>query len=344
MFRLALCRLALAVLLACLATLSPALAGSGGKDEPLQVAREASQRLARLVEEGRPFGPQDAAWLVRLQEAVGRASITIPDPQRPGAFKTVDTSLTVERLNAFPGSARALRDALVTMLHATENRVPLRQLGEIRVRVHNPALGELLRARYEVNSFQGLFEQAWQDGTFGLRVDERTGLASTSGVSSSENPEMSERQWVTDTVRTGEMERQLDPQGWRRALLTLAGFYTNPTEQAAFDRAIANPATYREGGPEEGVAHIFYPNTLQRDPSWFNNKRLESHGLALKALAEALTAGLVRGEPWGFPDSQAVDDRILRSVANLAAYFVAVDYPSAPPPLGTGRRLPSPAG
>jgi len=339
----ALSRRVLAVVLAWVLTVLPVQADPGGAPDPLHVARQARTRLARMIEEGRPFGPQDQAWLARLQQSVGRATMTIPDPQKPGTLKTVDTRLTFERLNAFPGAARALHEALSTMLYAAENPPRLTPLGEIRLPVHNAGLARLLRARYEADSFQALFEEAGQQGVFGLRFDDRTGLASTSGVSSAENPEMSDRQWVTDTVRTGEMERQLDPRGWRRALETLARFYTNPTEQAAFDRAIADPTTYREGGPEEGVAHIFYPGTLQRDPSWFNNQRLESHGLALKAFCEALTAGLVHGRAWGFADSQAANDGVLRAVANLAAYFVALDYPSAPS-AGNWEETPFPGG
>lgn len=319
------------------------LLASPAAEEPVEVARQALGRLTRIVEEGRSFGPQDAAWLSRLQESLGRATMSVPDPDRPGATRTLDTRLTPERLNAFPDSARVLRDTLATVLEATENPPRIRQIGEIRVPVHNHELGDLLQPAYGAASFRDLFEKARQMGTFALRIDPETGLASTSGVSSSENPEMSERQWVTDTVRTGEYKRQAEPAGWRRALLTLARFYTNPTEQAAFDRAIADPDTYRQGGPEEGVAHIFYPQTLQRDPDWFNNQRLESHGLALGALAQALTAGMVRQEPWGFADSGAVDDRILKAIANLTAYFVALDYPSAPS-AGNWEETPFPGG
>lgn len=319
------------------------LLASPAAEEPVEVARQALGRLTRMVEEGRRFGPQDAAWLSRLQESLGRATMSVPDPDRPGVTRILDTRLTPERLNAFPDSARVLRDTLATVLEATEKPPRIQQLGEIQVPVHNLALGELLQPTYRVASFRALFEKARQMGTFDLRIDPDTGLASTSGVSSSENPEMSERQWVTDTVRTGEYKRRAEPAGWRRALLTLARFYTNPTEQAAFDRAIAEPDTYRQGGPEEGVAHIFYPQTLQRDPDWFNNQRLESHGLALGALAQALTAGMVRQEPWGFADSGAVDDRILKAIANLTAYFVALDYPSAPS-AGNWEETPFPGG
>ncbi|NMA27926.1 MAG: hypothetical protein GX934_09200 [Burkholderiales bacterium] len=332
----------LVLVLLWLALPSPLWASSPA-EEPAEVARQALGRLTRMVEEGRPFGPQDAAWLSGLQESLGRATMSVPDPDRPGATRILDTRLTPERLNAFPDSARVLRDTLATVLEATDNPPRIRQLGEIHVPVHNHELGEFLKPTYGASSFRALFEKARQMGIFALKIDSETGLASTSGVSSSENPEMSERQWVTDTIRTGEYKRKAEPAGWRRALLTLARFYTNPTEQAAFDRAIADPDTYRQGGPEEGVAHIFYPQTLQRDPDWFNNQRLESHGLALGALVQALTAGMVHQEPWGFADSEAVDDRILKTIANLTAYFVALDYPSAPS-AGNWEETPFPGG
>ncbi len=316
---------------------------SASPPEPAQVAREALGHLDRVLQEDRPFGPQDSAWLTRLEEALGRRSMSVPDPEHPGGSRTLDTRLTPERLNAYPGSARILRQTLATLLYATENPPQVQHLGEIRIPVHNRALGELLRPGYDPASFRALFERAGKMGAFGLEIDPETGLASTSGVSSTENPEMSDRQWITDTVRTGEYKRHLHPEGWRRALQTLARFYTNPTEQAAFDRAIADPATYREGGPEEGVAHIFYPHNLSRDPDWFNNQRLESHGLALGALAEALKAGMVHGEAWGFPDSRSVEDPVLQAVANLSAYFVALDYPSAPS-AGNWEETPFPGG
>jgi hypothetical protein len=151
-----------------------------------------------------------------------------------------------------------------------------------------------------------------QSSIFDFRSDPATGLVRTSGVSDDENREMGARQWVTDTVRFGDLQRRKDPAGWRRAVLTLARFYTQPTERAAAERAIADPRTYREGGPHEGVAHIFDPRTLARDPAWHNNGRLESHGLALSALA-------------------TVDDPLAREAAALLVrYLEAIDYASAP--------------
>ena len=332
--------LLLALVLSFLVQASAALAAP---PDPLQVARDSHGRLVRIVQNGRKFGPQDKEWLARLQQALGRASMTVPDPQHPGKTRKVDTRLTVERLNAFPRSAVILRDTLATLLYATDHPDQPLALGEISVPVHHAGLAPLMKPTYDVASFRALFEQAQQGGAFGVKFQGWTGLAATSGVSSSENAEMSERQWVTDTVRVGELERQVNPQGWQKALLTLSLFYTNPTEQAAFDRAIADPATYRDGGPSEGVAHIFFPSSLRRDPTWFNNKRLESHGLALRALADTLTAGLVRGEAWGFADASSVDDRLLKSVANLAAYLVALDYPSAPS-AGNWEETPFPGG
>lgn len=313
----------LVVLLALVLLLgAPGWAQSGS-----EVAQDSLARLTRVVEEGRPFGPQDREWLARLQARLGRESMEIPDPQHPERTLRVETALTVERLNATPGAAKALRDALTAMLAASRERRSV-DLGGVTLDVHSGDLSSLLCADYTPMEFQVLFARARQAGVFDVRVDPATGLVATSG--GAEIAEMAERQWVTDTVRTGELERRVDPAGWRRAVDTLSRYYTNPTEQAAFDRAIADPRTYRDGGPEEGVAHIFYPKTLQRDPSWFNNKRLESHGLALRAFVETAREG-------------EVDDRTLRALANLAAYFRAIDYPTAPS-AGNWEETPFPGG
>lgn len=299
----------LLTLLLALSLFAPALA------QPDPVAAEALARLSRIVQEGRPFGESDRDWLARLQSHLGRATMEIPDPERPGDTRQVETALTVERLNATPGAAKALQDALAAMLAASTPRPETR-------------LDALLCETYTPQTFERLFERAVREGVFAVRVDRATGLVATSG--GAEIAEMAERQWVTDTVRTGELERRVDPAGWRRAVDTLARFYTNPTEQAAFDRAIADPRTYREGGAAEGVAHIFYPRTLERDPAWFNNKRLESHGLAMRAFVDAARAG-------------DVDPRVLQALANLAGYFRAIDYPSAPS-AGNWEETPFPGG
>lgn len=279
------------------------------------VAEEALARLTRLVQEGRPFGEGDRDWLSRLQARLGRSTMEIPDPEHPGRTRKVETALTVERLNATPGAAKSLRDALAAMLAASTPR-PANGLDRLLCETYTPA------------TFERLFDRARREGVFAVRVDPATGLVATSG--GAEVAEMAERQWVTDTVRTGELERRFHPEGWRKAVHTLARFYTNPTEQAAFDRAIADPRTYREGGAVEGVAHIFYPRTLERDPAWFNNKRLESHGLAMRAFVDALRAG-------------ELEPRVLQALANLAGYFRAIDYPSAPS-AGNWEETPFPGG
>jgi hypothetical protein len=249
----------------------------------------AEAALGRLEALGsRPLAAADQAWLSELQSELGT-------PQSP---------LTVDALNANRAHVATLRDTLRVLIAAAAHSP--RQ-------AHNPRIAERLRERYTSAQFRELFDFAAQHRVFDFTSDPVTGLVRTSGVSNEENVEMGARQWVTDTVRLGDLQREKDPAGWKRAMATLARFYAQPAEQAAFARAIADPRTYRDGGPQEGVAHIFDPHTLARDPHWFNNSRLESHGLALKALAE----------------TQDVEDAA-RAIARLVQYFEVIDYPSAP--------------
>lgn len=226
----------------------------------------------------------------------------------------------MEKLNQ-PGQLSSLVQALQVLLTASQPQITHLQL-DGPVAVHNPQVALWLRPSYTAAQFAKLWHNCQKHGVFQVRVHPQTGLIATSG--GEENPDMAARQWVTDSIRCGELERPQAPQGWRQALQTLAGFYTGPQEKAAFLKAIQDPQSYRQGGPEEGVAHIFFPSTLQRDPAWFNNKRLESHGLALQAFCQSI---LARTEPWGLKDPPPA---VLESIVLLANYFLALDYPTAP--------------
>lgn len=293
--------------------------------DELTVARQSLEATKRVVQAGGQFTAADAAWLAELQNTLGRAQMTVPDPDSPGGVTTVDCSLSVANLNSIPHAAESLRDALQAMIQASELAAPLFDYGSGSVPVYNGWLFDKMCTNYDSASFAELYAVAQAHKLFAVSVNAQTGLVGTSG--GAENFEMSARQWVTDTVRTGELEKSVAPQAWPKALQMLASFYTNASEQKAFDKAIADPHSYREGGPEEGVAHIFFPATLQRDSSWFNNKRLESHGLALAAMVEAILAGNTSSEAWGIAEPS---DSMLEAVANLTAYFVAIDYASAP--------------
>jgi hypothetical protein len=278
--------------------------------------RVAEASLAHLEALGaRSPTAADQTWLSQLQAVLGA-------PQG-GALSPLD-----------PGQRAVLRDTLKVLLAASAYRPYQVALGGGELEVHNREIADRLRFRYTRSTFLELVSFAEDHHVFDLQEDPRTGLVRACGVSAEENREMGERQWVTDTVRLGDLQRERSPQGWRRALLTLSRFYTQPAERAAFARAIERPETFREGTASEGVAHIFDPRTLQRDPGWFNNGRLESHGLALRAIAETVVAGPVWGESWGFTDTDLFAAEALEAVAEtlsqLAQYFDALDYPTAP--------------
>ena len=101
-------------------------------------------------------------------------------------------------------------------------------------------------------------------------------------------------------------------------LTSIARFYKG--EQQAFERVIQDPESYRTDVRGAGVAHLFDPETFTRY-NWLNPKRLESHGLALRAFCEALKTGGFGSNP---------PDDVLNAVSSLAKYFAVIDYPSAP--------------
>ncbi len=276
--------------------------GFSATDARVHDAEAALQHLETVG--ARPLSDADQAWLSQLQKSLGA-------PESP---------LTVEALNTDPSQLGTLRDTLRVLVAATVYQARQLSLDGTPLEAHNSEIADRLRGRYTSTQFHALFDFASQHHVFDMVADPKTGLVRTSGVTNEENAEMGARQWVTDTVRLGDLEREKDPAGWTLAMGTLARFYAQPAERAAFARAISDPQTYRDGGPREGVAHIFDPHTLQRDPAWFNNGRLESHGLALKALVDTVISGRA---PENLNDVAA-------AISQLAQYFDAIDYPTAP--------------
>ncbi|MDO5296631.1 MAG: hypothetical protein Q4F00_08370 [bacterium] len=295
--------------------------------------------LREAAASGRKLSAADEKWLEVLRSHWGRDNISVPDLDRLPAQRQVNCRLTAEYINAHPGALQSLLQAWEAMEAATNLELQIFHGDGYTLPCCNPEIRALLKQSYTLAEFENLYLLALSHGTFDMKVNPENGLVITSDISGEENREMACRQWVTDTVRTGEIERVVAPEGWKRVLQTLAKFYTSPVEQQAFDSCIANPKQYREGGLAEGVAHIFYPQNLQRDPSWFNNKRLESHGLALQALCQGLK-GWAANEAWG---AVQPDDAYVQAIANLAAYFISIDYATAPS-AGNWEETPFPGG
>src|SRR5579883_1464286 len=69
--------------------------------------------------------------------------------------------------------------------------------------VHNSEIAYRLQSRYTLRQFCDLENWLYQMGVFSLMVSKDNGLVRTCGAD--ENPEMSIRQWITDTCRCGDI-------------------------------------------------------------------------------------------------------------------------------------------
>ena len=301
--------------------------------ENLALAGAALKQLEDHAAHGESLAPADQIWLTGLQTKIGRDTLTAPDPQAPSREASFDCRLTVEQLNANPEERLILASSLRVAIAASLEHPATFNLGAVSLAVHNRTVAGLLRTAYTVQNFKDLLAILEKNGVFEEQVDEETGLIQTAGLAEGENPAMG-RQWVTDTVRCGDLQRQAHPLTWPLALMTLARFYEQPAQLKAFHEIIQDPSRYLHGDVKSGVAHIFDPKKLTRDPAWFNNKRLESHGLALKAFCDTLVDGFVRGMPWGFGvaifDNPEQLKTLSEAIANLSVYLVAIRYWEAP--------------
>lgn len=310
------------------------------EDRYYHIISQSIEHLEEMVKSGRNFTKEDDIWLSALANEFGTDEVEVPDLDNLPNTHRVKCSLTWEKLAATDGSAKTLLNTLKVMEEAERLSYEVFQGSGYEVRVYNSEILPLLKKSYESRDLCHLRDVAEAHNLFRIKIDEQNGLVTTSDIPDSENAEMASRQWVTDTVRSGGLECGQNPEAWVKALNTLAKFYNSPDEQAAFDKAIASPASYRDGGPQEGVAHIFYPNTLKRDPNWFNNKRLESHGLALRAFMAALRDGCLKDWSRGIKKPAP---EMLQAITNLTAYLEAIDYSSAPS-AGNWEETPFPGG
>ncbi len=297
------------------------------------------------------FCAEDATWLSRLPQLIGRPSLSqlilteggtkidVLDP----AFlqQNKESQALLEKLYFSLKAMQAAQKAGPEFVGAVESD---------KVIIHNREVAEKLCQEYEPASFEKLFSLCREQGVFALKINEQNGLVTT--AEAAENWDMSGRQWVTDTVRCGDIERSVSPHSWTMALLTLCDFYHQEEEMNAIKNSIADPDYYRLGGLLNGVAHIFIPHTLKRDTTWFNNKRLESHGLALRAICDTVAAAASGDKNWAFTPEQLQEhgEKIAQTIVSLASYLKAINtdkngrFDFAAPSAGPWEEIPFPEG
>jgi hypothetical protein len=316
---------------------------------------EALSQLEEVARGGRPLSLSDQNWLSHLGKSLTRETLPIAlDGQTVDLLK-VENLLNWQKTTGAESNEALLKllqkfkTSLRAMLCASTHEPAYLDEDSHKIPVHNLEVASYLKASYTSESFAALFDFCQARQVFALSVNEQNGLVRT--AEAEENWDMSGRQWVTDTVRCGDMERSLKPLAWRRAMLTLCRFYGQSEEVEAITKSIAKPEFYRSGGLLDGVAHIFLPETLKRDTTWFNNKRLESHGLALKAICDTVIAA-ANGEDYGFSEKEIADNSelIATTIVMVASYLKAINTNEAgefdfnAPSAGPWEEIPFPLG
>lgn len=299
----------------------------------LAVAERALKELEKHAVNGTPIDSKDEKWIQSLRKLFGSKKITIDNPNNPKEVMDVNCELTADKINNGNG-VLSLMNAIKVMIAATKYAPHKLSTNGVTYYVHNRALTDLLKSKYNQEDFSKLsgylnkkhvFDMT-DKGSYGLIIDKERGIAKTCGAT--ENWEMSDRAWITDIMRVGDIQKRKRPETWTKALNTIGEYYSTQAEQ--FERLINTPKLYREGDAMQGIPHIFMPKTLTPDKDWFNNKRLESHGLALHELCLGIIDGIIKGKSYGYKSSKDIPNDIIKAIDNLSKYFKAIDYPTAP--------------
>lgn len=254
-------------------------------------------------------------------------------------------ALSHEALERVPAEQKAsvldsLERGIATIVSAHEYASVHFESSHGFIPVHNAHVASWLKERYSAHDISELIDRLDQWDTFSAEADPVTGLVRTSDAR--ENREMSERQWVTDSVLCGYWQKKRDRAGWIRNLCVLSAFTLSPGSREAAAHAISDPAWYHEKKEDgsyflmRGMPHIFLrksvkinpalglpvPESIEVDRNWFNQKRLESQALLLRALCS------------DFESSDPETVKMGASAASLLAEFLAA----------VNRDLSSPAG
>lgn len=201
--------------------------------------------------------------------------------------------------------------------------------------VHNPEVRKLLDNAHTREGLEALRDAATAHGVFEPEFDGALVVTSTAP----ENINMNVNRWITDSVHNLALVEDAEK---RAAIIRLlAKFYCTSDEQMAFRYVIKYPEHYRdEHDSKTGVAHLFRitymdgETLLKRDETWNNNKRLESHGLALRTFCDFLLTSSA---------AQTSEEDVCKAIASLGLYFQAIEYPTAPS-AGAWEEVPLPGG
>jgi hypothetical protein len=232
------------------------------------------------------------------------------------------------------GLLERLELALRARIGATIERPTVVHAGGIALSVHNAELARLIADHYGAEALSSIQRELTALGVFAVHIDPVTGLVRTADAK--ETWEMSERQWTTDSVMCGPLERDKDPEGWKKNLMVLAASMNCPAALESFEKAIGDPDWYRKGGKKNGIPHIILPasvrwddemrafdaSQIEIDEGWENQQRLESQALALQALTRAART---RGEAEALTSSPEMKRQSRDAIVNLVRFLISVN-------------------
>jgi hypothetical protein len=240
-----------------------------------------------------------------------------------------------------------LANTLQASLAATRYKPIRKQVGNQVLTIHNRLLASDLKASYTPTELNQLFKKLDSLGVFKLVSHPGIGLPYTTVATHNQAMNFL---WTTDSMKIGGfMQRYLEPENFKKNLVANAAVMNTDRVQEAVKNVIRNPDWYRKDkDPMHGIPHIFAPDSIQFDPAtgapnvgqirfdpnWFNQKRLESQALLLRALAQNFTDGLVpdpngQVKPWGFNadflKQPTPFQLVINAIGNLAAYLSNVN-------------------
>lgn len=219
------------------------------------------------------------------------------------------------------------------------------------LKIFNKKVAENMQKNYDKDSLQQMKKLLTDNGVFKIETETKSGLPKTSGVSEEENWEMGARVWITDSMHiANDYMRYNDGKTLKTTLKTFANFYADDKQKKIFDdihksskykdlagnehNEYYEPKNYNEAKHNiNGIAHVLIARRgkCEPDKEWFNNKRLESHGLALQTFSKMITTGLRTDnkKDYGYQSAQDVPKEVTKSMAYLVRYFDDIDYPNA---------------
>jgi len=232
--------------------------------------------------------------------------------------------------------------------------------------IHNRFFTPLKPSAFNSHELERIFKELSSKGSFKVITSPKTGLIRTSDKDDTHH--MS-RQWFTDSAMMFPLQRTLDPQGWKKNMMTNAAALNHPEAQRAVQETLKNPDWFRKGSVKNGVFHIYWPSSVELDTNqvpkpekikldetWFSQNRLESQALMTLRLLETLKAGLIPNKngqlkPWGF-HPQDLEGRkakneayVTNAIHSMSRYLIAVNTDPKPKnsifilhPLAHGKR------